>query len=189
MENHLLQKATLYTQAFYRTPMNRQEAGVLYRSCFLPVLTYPLPATWLPDAFFTRVHQLSTSIILNKMGYHRNLLQTMVFAPWMIGGVGMCDLCHKMEVQQILILLHHMCTGTPLGRTMGKKLHLYLTCYHYNQTYLVVRPTLAAPWKSLFSNTNSGLESSSQSWKTHGRVHGYQINGSHTSDGLSTNTT
>jgi len=73
MENHLWEKAVVYTRAFQRTPMTHREAGVLYKSCFLPALTYPLPATWLPDRFFTKVHQLSTLTILNKMGYHSTL--------------------------------------------------------------------------------------------------------------------
>jgi len=51
MENQLWRKAVLYTKAFQSTHMNRREAGVLYRSCFLPALTYPFPATWLPPKF------------------------------------------------------------------------------------------------------------------------------------------
>jgi len=68
MEVHLWDKATVYTTAFHHTPMNHWEASVLYCSCLLPALTYPLPAMWLLDTFFTKVHQLSTSTILNKMG-------------------------------------------------------------------------------------------------------------------------
>jgi len=66
METHLWDKALLYTQAFQHMPMNHHKAGVLYKSCFLPALTYPLPATWLLDQFFEKIHQLSTSTILNK---------------------------------------------------------------------------------------------------------------------------
>jgi len=73
METNLWTKANIYVTAFHRTPMNRREAGVLYRSCFIPALTYPLPATWLPDRFFDKLHRLSTSTILNKMGFHKNL--------------------------------------------------------------------------------------------------------------------
>jgi len=105
MEQHLLTKAMLYTMAFWRTLMNHREASVLYRSCFIPAIAYPLPATWLPDSFFDKVHQLTTSTILNKMGYHRNLPQSMVFAPKHFGGIGLRNLQYEMEVQQIIILL------------------------------------------------------------------------------------
>jgi len=113
MESHLWNKAKSYTMAFNRTPMNRREAGVLYRSCFLPALTYPFPAVWLSDRFLNRIQSLSTSTILNKMGYHRNLPRSMVFAPRAMGGVGMCNLQSKMETQQILILLRHLRAATP----------------------------------------------------------------------------
>jgi len=88
MEQHLWKKALLYTQAFHQTPIYRGEVGMLYWSCFLPVLTCPLPASWLPNCFFDKVHHLSTSTMLNKMGFHRNLPRKMVFAPCTSGGVG-----------------------------------------------------------------------------------------------------
>jgi len=118
MEQHLIKKAILYTTAFRRTHMNCREAGVLCRSCFIPALAYPLPATWLLDSFFEKIHQMSTSTILNKMGYHRNLPRAMVFAPKYFGGVGLCNLQYEMETQQIIMLLRHLHACTPLGQTM-----------------------------------------------------------------------
>ncbi len=105
MEQHLWQTATLYTAAFHRTPMNCHEVGILCCLCFLPALTYLLQATWLLDAFFDKVHQLSMSTILNKMGYHCNLPRSVVFVPQSMGSVGLCNLQYEMEVQQIMILL------------------------------------------------------------------------------------
>jgi len=105
MEQHLMKKATLYTTAFQRMPMNHHKAGILYRSCFIPALAYPLPATWLLDLFFDKVHQLSMSMILNKMGYHQTLPRSMVFAPKYFGGIGLRNLQYEMEAQQIIILL------------------------------------------------------------------------------------
>jgi len=125
MERHLWAKTVLYTQAFQRTPMNHREAGVLYRSCFIPAVTYPLPATWLPDRFFDRMHQHSTSTILNKMGYHRTLPRTLVFAPRAMGGVGLVNLQNEMEVQQILILVRHLRAETSLGQAMEVLIRLY----------------------------------------------------------------
>ncbi len=118
------QKALTYTTAFQRTPMTRREATV-YRSCFLPALSYPLPATWLPDTFFEKIHRLSTSVILNKMGYHRSLPRCMVFAPRAMGGIGLCLLQHEMEAQQILLLLRHLRTATPLGKAIETLVRYY----------------------------------------------------------------
>jgi len=98
--------------------MTRWEAGVLYRSCFLPALMYPLPATYLSPLFLERIHRLSTSTILNKMGYHCHLPQSMDFAPQCLGGVGMCNLDHKQSTQKSIILLQHLRAATPLGHTM-----------------------------------------------------------------------
>jgi len=105
-------------KAFQRTHMSRREATVLYRSCFFPALCYPLPATWLQLKYFDRIHQLSTSTILNKMGYHRFLPRAMVFAPCSIGGIGLCHLHHEQSAQQMIILLLHLRAHSPLGQTL-----------------------------------------------------------------------
>jgi len=125
METHLWNKAQLYTMAFQRTPMTRREAGVLYRSCFIPALAYPFPAVWLSDMFLEKIHYLSTLMILNKMGFHQNLLHCLVFALQSLGGVGLCNLKSEMEMQQILILLCHLRAATPLGRAIEILIHQY----------------------------------------------------------------
>jgi len=56
MEQHLWNKASVYTRAFQRTHMSRQEAGVLYHSCFLPTMMYSFPAFWFPPTFLDRIH-------------------------------------------------------------------------------------------------------------------------------------
>jgi len=45
MESYLWDKAVVYTKAFQQTPMNHHEAAILYKLCFLPAITYLLPAT------------------------------------------------------------------------------------------------------------------------------------------------
>jgi len=139
MEKHLWNKAMLYTTAFRWTPMSRREAGVLYQSCFIPALSYPLPATWLPDTFFEKVHKLSTSTILNKMGFHQNLPWSMVFAPWEFGGMGLCNLKTEMEVQQILILIRHLRAHTPLGDSMELLIQQYQLWTGVSQLILQIR--------------------------------------------------
>jgi len=135
----------LTSLAFQWTHMSPWEAGTLYHSCFVPALSYPLPASWLPDQFFDKVHHLFTWTILNKMGYHQDLPQCLVFAPWCsIGGIGLCNLCYKMEAQQLIILLHHMCTGTPLGNTIEILTRMYQLWAVLENAILV--NTCPCPW-------------------------------------------
>ncbi len=125
MQDHIWKKALLYTKAFQRTHMSRREAGVLYRSCFLPALTYSFPAMGLPPTFLERIHKLSTSTILNKMGYHRNLPRSVVFAPCRIGGIGLCNLIQEQSAQQTIILLRHLRAKSSLGKAMEALIRTY----------------------------------------------------------------
>jgi len=144
MEAHLWAKAELYMTAFRHTPMNHRKAGVLYRSCFLPAFSYPLPATWLPDSFFEKLHQLSTSTILNKMGFHRNLPCCMIFAPHDNGGIGLCNLQTEMEVQQIIILIRHLRAHTTLGRAIKILIRQYQLWAGVSQP--ILQDTTPYPW-------------------------------------------
>jgi len=81
-------------------------------------VAYPLPATWLSDKFLEWIHWLSTLMILNKMGFHRTLPQSMVFAPCSMGGVRLCNLSYKQQAQQIIILIQHLHASSPLGHTL-----------------------------------------------------------------------
>jgi len=113
---------------------------------FLTCTNLPLLATWLLHCFFEEIHHLSTSIILNKMGYHCNLPCCMVFTPNAVGGVGMQHLHHEMEKQQILILIHHLCANTQLGKVF----HILLRTYQLWMGLLepILADTQPCPWIS-----------------------------------------
>jgi len=144
MEDHLWKKAITYTRAFQRTHMTCHEANVLYWACFLPALTYPFPAMWLSEKFLERIQTLSTSTILNKMGLHCNLPQSLVFAPWDIGGMGLCNLSHEQSVQQVIILVQHLCAKTMLGNAIELLIRTYQLwaglSHHIDPSPLVIPP-------------------------------------------------
>jgi len=105
--------------------MAKREATVLYHSCFLPALTYSFPVTWMPDKNFERIHHLSTSTILNKMGYHHNLPCSLVFDPCDLGGVGLINLIHEQGAQQLIILIQHMRIHSPLSTAIKILIRTY----------------------------------------------------------------
>jgi len=94
--------------------------------------------------FFERIHQLSTSTILNKMGYHCNLLCSLVFAPCDLGGMGLCNLASEQGMQQMLILICQMHTQTPLGTAIELLIHTYQLWAGIHQHDLI--DTQLCPW-------------------------------------------
>jgi len=87
---------------------------------------------------------LSPSTILNKMGFHRNLPQSLVFAPCELGGIGLCNLRYEMEIQQIIILLRHLQVQTTLGKAMTVLLHQCQLSAGIHR--LILEDTQACPW-------------------------------------------
>jgi len=75
--------------------------------------------------FFEWIHRLLTSTILNKMGLHCHLLQSMVFAPWELGGVGSKVSYMNKSVQQLLILVCRLHAMTPLSTALKLFIRTY----------------------------------------------------------------
>jgi len=78
------------------------------------------------------------------MGYHSWLPCSMVFVPQAMGRVGLCNLWHKMEMQQVIILLCHLCAKTLLGVTIDLLLGQYQLWAGISQLVLV--DTTPCPW-------------------------------------------
>jgi len=70
------------------------------------------------------------------MGFHQNLPRSIVFAPRAMGGVGLCNLQHEMDVQQLLILLWHLHAQTMLGKAIEILLQQYQLWAGLNQHIL-----------------------------------------------------
>ncbi len=67
--NVLRSRQSQYCSFLQRTPLTRREAKVIYRQCYLPKVSYPLPATTMPPDQIYKTQSTVTSLFLNKMGY------------------------------------------------------------------------------------------------------------------------
>jgi len=156
MEDHMLKQAVTYMQACQCTHMSHQEANVLYRACFLPALTYSFPAMWLSEKVREQLQTLSMSTILNKMGLHHNLPRSLVFAPHNLGGIGLCNLIHEQSVQQVLILIWHLCAKTNLGNALELLIRMYQLwagLHHHVLEDTQPCPWIPTPWLSHLRTT------------------------------------
>ncbi len=150
MENNLWKKVLTYTTAFHQTPCHDKKQGSfidpafshLLHICYYPQHGYQMPSLkkytncWHPQSW--------------TKWFHRNLPHSMVFAPHLMGGVGLCNLQSKMETQQILILFCHM---------------------HAQANY----PQSSCLLKSLYDNNNNGQAYNTQFLKTPDHAHGFWI--------------
>jgi len=68
----------------------------------------------------------------------------MVFAPREVGGVGLCTLIYKQGTQQQLILLHHLCAQTALGKAIEGLIRTYQVWAGIPQH--VLSDTQPCPW-------------------------------------------
>jgi len=105
--------------------MTRREARVIYRQCYLPKVTYPLPATTMSLDKIYKTQLQVTAQFLNKMGYPVTFPRAVVYAPCDVGGLGFRHLGHEQGVQHVLQLLKHLRTSTLNGQLYSALIDAY----------------------------------------------------------------
>jgi len=114
--NVLKEHQAHYSAFLQRTPLTRREARVIYRQCYLPKVTYPLPATTIPPDKLYQTQLRVTTQFLNKMGYPAHLPRAVVYAPIDVGGLGFRHLGYEQGVQQVMQLVKHLRSNTLNGQ-------------------------------------------------------------------------
>jgi len=86
--NVLKQRQAQYSDFLQRMPLTRQEVRVIYCQCYVPKVTYPLPATNIPPDKLYQMQLRVTAQFLNKMGYPIHIPQAIVYVLIEVGSLG-----------------------------------------------------------------------------------------------------
>jgi len=120
-----VQRNQRYVQALQQCNLTHREAGIIYKQCYLPTISYPLPATNIPTDLIHRHQAKATTVFLAKMGYRRTMPQAVVYAPKALGGVGFRHLWAEQGVQQSMQLIKHLRAQTSNGALFKLVINTY----------------------------------------------------------------
>ena len=115
---YLLKKGTKYEIVFSACPLNRNEIITGYYTCYLPSITYPLPACHLQEHELKNIFSKAVNVILSKMGFNNNFPRAAVYCPISFGGLGLRHLYCEQGIGQITKLIAHTRAETKLGKMM-----------------------------------------------------------------------
>jgi len=124
--------------------LTAREARVVYLQCYLPTISYPLPATSFPLDKLVKIQGSATSAFLSKMGYPRTFPRAVTYASQHHGGLGFQHLGYKQGTQQCLPLLKHLRTNTNTRKTYNLLLQHYQLYAGFHQP--ILEKTCAIPW-------------------------------------------
>jgi len=105
--------------------MTRREAQVIYRQCYLPKVTYLLPAATIPPNKLYQTQLRVTTQFLNKMGYSAHFPRVVVYAPIEVGRLGFRHLGYEQGVQHVLQLVKHIRSNTLAGQLYSALIDAY----------------------------------------------------------------
>jgi len=138
-----------YTNFIHQCPLTIQEARVVYLQCYLPTISYPLPATSFPTDKLLKIQASATSAFLSKMGYPRTFPRAITYASTRRGGLGFRHLGHEQGVQQCLQLIKHIRSNTTMGKTYQLLIQHYQLHAGFSRSILKKTDTIqwsVAPW-------------------------------------------
>jgi len=112
------------------------EIHVIYKQCYLPMVSYPLPATtMLPNQLY-KLQSLETTTFLNKMGYPQTCPRAIMYAASNQGGLGFWHLGHEQGVQKCMQVIKHIWANATIGMVYS------ITLQHYQLMAGLSRPIL-----------------------------------------------
>jgi len=151
-----------YMQVLSKCALTRREVNVIYRQCYLPAVTYPLPAAVIPIDKLDKAQQSITTAFLTKMGYPRTFPRAVAYAPKAEGGVGLLSLSAEQGTQKVLQIIKHLRAHTTTGT-----IYRILVSHYQLQTGFtqpILENNIPIPWSQAY-------------WMDNLRAFLFQING------------
>jgi len=139
------QRNTWFILLLQKCPLTFREIQMVYKQCYLPTVSYPLPATHIPDKLYD-LQGPAMAVFLTKMGYPRTFPWAIVYAPSICGGIGLQHLGHEQGVQKCLQIIKHIHTNTSMVK-------VYSTLMEHNQlmaglVHSILEDTQLIPWST-----------------------------------------
>ena len=114
----LLKKSTKYARAISACPLNRVETLTAYFTCYVPSITYALPACTISSSELRDIDKPVINATLSKMGFNRKFPREVVYSPRHFGGIGLRDLYCEQGIGHVKFLLSHIRTNSETGKRM-----------------------------------------------------------------------
>jgi len=142
----MVSRTAKYSALLSSCTFTRREAKVIYRQCFLPAVSYPLPATFMPDKLLDATQTKVNSLFLNRIGYPRTMPKAVTNAPNTHGGIGMMVLSNEQGLQKCIQILKHIRADTATGKMIQILIDYYQL--HVGISRPVLEDTTPIPWSA-----------------------------------------
>ena len=111
----LKQKARKYALHLHTAKLPTSETALAYCVMFLPSILYSAIVTWFTKTQWSEVDQLSCPNWLHSMGFPRNFLLAIVFAPQELGGLGFLEFFSEQGLHGIFTLMENFKANSDVG--------------------------------------------------------------------------
>jgi len=109
------QRNKRYITLLQTCPFNHHDIQTIYKQCYLPTVSYPLPAMHILLNKLYDLQSAATTVFLTKLGYLWTFPRSMVYASASRGGLGFRHLRYEQGLQKCMQLIKQIRTATSMG--------------------------------------------------------------------------
>ena len=114
----LVDKGQSIAQRIASTSLTAEEARIIYRSMYLPSISYSFPAGILTLQEAEKVQGATIQALLAALGYNPGMPRAVVFGPIKSGGIGLRHLFAEQGTLKTMIILQQIRTNRSLGQML-----------------------------------------------------------------------
>ena len=116
--SRLKTKAHKLAQRISAASFSCNEAYMLYRSYYLPSISYSFPAGIMTFKESEKVQGQVIQALINGMGYNRHTPRAIIFGPYEFGGVGLSHLFSEQGSIKTMSIIQQIRQNRPLGKVL-----------------------------------------------------------------------
>jgi hypothetical protein len=105
----LLKQARQFSAAAAHKSLDRVDAHIMYKIFCTPALHYPLPVSNIPSKALKSMQTKLLKLFKQKMKFHSNLKDSIMFGPRWWCGLSLCELCFEQLLGHFKMLFGHLC--------------------------------------------------------------------------------
>jgi len=100
-------------------PIDKGGINTAYHACYLPSITYSLPATSFVEEDLHDIQNEATATFLSRLGFNCHCPTEIVYAPRWFGGIGLRHLYCEQGIMKVKRLLAHLRSKSSLGKVLN----------------------------------------------------------------------
>jgi len=149
------QQNNTYTMLLQQCPFSQADIGVIYMQCYLPTVSYLLPATFIPPAKLYKAQGKVASLSIAKLSYPHSFPRAIAYANIEHSRLGLCHLGVEQGLQKSCNSSNTYALQLALARFILLSYNIMNSCWVSLNLFLKIHGLSCGAWHHGLTQPNN----------------------------------